>query len=813
MTTSNKMLTRGFAAALALILGAPAAQAAEVWLEAKAYISGAGVLAGTTMLGYADCGGSFAGCAAAPASSPGPTIAVPPGEGLTIHLRNSLTEATSIHLVGQINAPLPAGAPRVNGRLQSLVPELPPGADGDYSWTDAQLRPGTYLYQSGSHVQLQVQMGLYGAMVHDDAPGSAYPSVPYDSSQLYVFSEVDPVLHSPPSPVNATAGGYQPRVLLINGVPLDGPVLPAITAGAGERVLLRLVNAGLSNHAPQLIGERFDVVAEDGFTAPVTRSQTSLLLPAAKTADLLFTPAAAGTYGFFDRMARVGPLPPPESEPPTAPGTPTFSNITFNSATANWTAATDNVGVTGYDYSLDGFIWTSIGNVLTVNLSGLTPSTLYTFRVRARDFSGNIGPASSSSFTTADPPPESEPPTAPGTPTITNVTHNGATATWTAATDNIGVTDYQYSLNGISWTSIGNVLTVNLAGLLTPSTTYTFQVRARDFAGNIGPAASSAPFTTDAPPPDGEAPTAPGTPTFANITMTSATADWAEATDNVGVTGYEYSLDGFTWTPIGVVLSVNLSGLTHSTTYTFRVRATDAAGNIGPASSAAFTTQSPANPVANPDLFYITANNNPGTTTFPAPGVLANDTDGQFDALRVQPGSVTALLGAGPGAVLDVNTQFGANSGRVLFTAGAANWVGDATFSYVAQEAVTPAQLLSSPAGVHIVHDQHVSSRQFINPAGTVDDRWNLAGSVRALPTATTLTITILPVAGKTCFQGLLTTIPLPASAVTRTWSYTDPGSDPQDCKRLRFEIAVPAANGVPAHTSALEMDVQKVIP
>ncbi|MFZ2506947.1 MAG: Ig-like domain-containing protein, partial [Steroidobacteraceae bacterium] len=210
---------------------------------------------------------------------------------------------------------------------------------------------------------------------------------------------------------------------------------------------------------------------------------------------------------------------------------------------------------------------------------------------------------------------------------------------------------------------------------------------------------------------------------------------------------------------------------------------------------------------------YVTVNDNPGTTTFATPGVLANDTDAQFDALRVAVGSVTALLGAGPGAVLEVDTSTGANRGRVRFTAGATNWVGDATFSYVAQEATTAAQLTSGPAGVHIVHDQHVGTRQFINPAGTIDDHWNLAGSVRALPTATTLTITVLPVAGKTCFQGLLTTIPLPASAATTSWTYTDPGSDPKDCKRLRFEIAVPEANGVPAHISALEMDVSKVTP
>jgi hypothetical protein len=106
-----------------------------------------------------------------------------------------------------------------------------------------------------------------------------------------------------------------------------------------------------------------------------------------------------------------------------------------------------------------------------------------------------------------------------------------------------------------------------------------------------------------------------------------------------------------------------------------------------------------------------------------------------------------------------------------------------------------------------------VSSKIFTNPAGTVDDRWNLAGSVRALPTATTLEIWINPAPGKTCFQGLLTTIALPASAATTSWTYTDLGSDPKDCKRLSFRIAVPEANGVPAHSSILEMDVSKVTP
>jgi YD repeat-containing protein len=265
---------------------------------------------------------------------------------------------------------------------------------------------------------------------------------------------------------------------------------------------------------------------------------------------------------------------------PTAPGTPTFSNITMVSATASWTAATDDVGVTGYEYRLNSGSWQSLGNVLTVNLTGLSAATSYTFQVRAKDAASNIGPASSGTFTT----PDTAAPSAPGTPTFSSITMTSATASWSAATDNVGVTGYEYRLNSGSWQSLGNVLTVNLTGL-SASTSYTLQVRAKDAASNIGPA-SSGTFTT----PDTAAPSAPGTPTFSSITKTTATASWSAATDNVGVTGYEYRLNGGAWQSLGNVLSVNLSGLSVGTAYTFEVRARDAAGNRGPIKSGSFTT-------------------------------------------------------------------------------------------------------------------------------------------------------------------------------------------------------------------------------
>jgi hypothetical protein len=186
---------------------------------------------------------------------------------------------------------------------------------GTYSWSASNLRPGSYLYQSGSHVQLQVQMGLYGAMVQDaqgcaGGVGCAYADVSYDAQEVLVLSEIDPALHDPaPTPANATVSGYVPRFFLINGAPFDGTLPPAL-ASTGDDILLRVINAGLDNHALQLIGGYFEVLGEDGHRAPTGKSQFNALLPPAKSLDLLLTPTAAGSYALFDRRLRLsnGPV-------------------------------------------------------------------------------------------------------------------------------------------------------------------------------------------------------------------------------------------------------------------------------------------------------------------------------------------------------------------------------------------------------------------------------------------------------------------------------------------------------------------------
>ncbi|MDY0780506.1 GEVED domain-containing protein [Tenacibaculum sp. IB213877] len=89
--------------------------------------------------------------------------------------------------------------------------------------------------------------------------------------------------------------------------------------------------------------------------------------------------------------------------------------------------------------------------------------------------------------------------------------------------------------------------------------------------------------------PDTQAPTTPGNVSVSSVTQTSATISWSASSDNVGVTGYDV-YRGATFVTSTTSTSVNVSGLTAATSYTYSVRAKDAAGNESGAGSVTFTT-------------------------------------------------------------------------------------------------------------------------------------------------------------------------------------------------------------------------------
>jgi len=94
-----------------------------------------------------------------------------------------------------------------------------------------------------------------------------------------------------------------------------------------------------------------------------------------------------------------------------------------------------------------------------------------------------------------------------------NPTSNTISLSWTAATDNIGVTAYDVYANGILKTTVAGT-TATVQGL-SPSTTYTFYVIAKDASGNSSPPSNNADGTTLAGQPGGN--TSCGTENFENI--------------------------------------------------------------------------------------------------------------------------------------------------------------------------------------------------------------------------------------------------------------------------------------------------------
>lgn len=275
----------------------------------------------------------------------------------------------------------------------------------------------------------------------------------------------------------------------------------------------------------------------------------------------------------------------PDTIAPILIDTPKVSQVSSTSALFNWTAATDNVAVAGYEYRLNSGGWLSVG-VNTLSLSGLTPATTYNLSIRAVDTAGNKSAESSPAiFTTLS----DTPPTTPGTPLFSNITYTGATAAWTAASDDVAVASYEYSFNQTigNWANVGNSLSATLSGLAAGQN-YTLYVRAVDSAGNKSNA-SSASLSTKI---DTVAPTAPTNLDITQVSSTSVHLVWSGASDDLAVTGYMVRyIDGTTpsqWSQLSGT-AFDLTGLSSGKTYTFEVKAYDAAGNQSSAISKAKT--------------------------------------------------------------------------------------------------------------------------------------------------------------------------------------------------------------------------------
>lgn len=268
-------------------------------------------------------------------TSPGPSILLPNNTedsptvtDLRITLYNTLPRATSLVIPGLIKSMSPVmftPAGETIPRVHSFDTEVPPGGNVTYSWNSVD--KGAYIYQSGTHSQVQVQMGLVGAVMGDAFTGTAaraaYPGLEYTELYPLIYSEIDPVIHA-----GVALGDYNVNDMqsTIDYAPkYFGLTLDSLTtAGCGNNTtictqqsrlstfagdditvnianssspMIRLFNGSTRIHTPTLVGAEFDVIAEDGKLYPNYRKQFAVALPPLKTKDALLDTSGLGVAG------------------------------------------------------------------------------------------------------------------------------------------------------------------------------------------------------------------------------------------------------------------------------------------------------------------------------------------------------------------------------------------------------------------------------------------------------------------------------------------------------------------------------------
>ena len=226
---------------------------------------------------------------------PGPTLCVAQGAKVTVILHNHLPEASSIVFPGQTgvladgNPAQPEYTTDPTPTLTSMV-QSAAATTGSVTYTFTAGTPGTYLYKSGTDVDKQVQMGMFGALVvrpsgHPDRvngrPDSAFSTA---NEYLFLLSEVDPDVHlavERKQPVDWST--YNARYFMINGrsmpdtlSPNNASYLPNQPYGAFVHIkpwdgatnplpaTIRYLNAGTVNYPFHPHGSDERVINKDG---------------------------------------------------------------------------------------------------------------------------------------------------------------------------------------------------------------------------------------------------------------------------------------------------------------------------------------------------------------------------------------------------------------------------------------------------------------------------------------------------------------------------------------------------------------------
>jgi FtsP/CotA-like multicopper oxidase with cupredoxin domain len=219
------------------------------------------------------------------ATYPGPTLIVDEGAIVTFNLKNELPVPVSMIFPGQSTVTTTGGNP---GIMTAEVPANDPTAVVTYTFTASQ--PGTYLYQSGTSPELQIEMGLVGAFIVRPNAGADHAynhaDAQFDHEYLFMVSEMDPNVHQLVEFQGANAADltasdylsdYFPMYWFINGRNAPDTMLSSYVSWLptqpyncmprmhpGDRMLMRMISAGRAMHPFHYHGNHARIIARDG---------------------------------------------------------------------------------------------------------------------------------------------------------------------------------------------------------------------------------------------------------------------------------------------------------------------------------------------------------------------------------------------------------------------------------------------------------------------------------------------------------------------------------------------------------------------
>lgn len=321
----------------------------------------------------------------------------------------------------------------------------------------------------------------------------------------------------PYSPTFTLSSAVQPTSCTLNGANCDGtgappPTLTGVTAdytvsgGQATFVVANHTSAAIDNWTivfdlPEGVtasNASNGSISQSGTTVTLSPAYYNAAIAAGRTTDPYSPTFTVSRSGAEPTSCRVNDANCDGSAdvPPSAPAGLKTTVKTTKTVSLAWDAAkAGSLPITAYEVYNGSALATTVPET-NATVTGLTPNTEYTFTVKARDRKGNLSPASAPvTVKTNDPAADTQAPSVPSGLHSTGKDPGSVKLAWTASSDNTGVANYDVLVDGKVATTVAGT-TATVAGL-SPSTEYTFTVRARDLYDNMSAASTAVTVTTD----------------------------------------------------------------------------------------------------------------------------------------------------------------------------------------------------------------------------------------------------------------------------------------------------------------------------